>query len=172
MKHPIETVTLALLLTSIVSCDFFRMDYVPTSKQIVASHSTFLVAPKSHSISGHYANMDVDSTVFTYASETTSCDAFWQSIDEVSSTDGWECIAEKENQRHYERIIPRTGQMHFHSAEQVRVHCDPTDNQVVVAWVQGDSFDPVGHFDRIGEASFANRTVWPRFNSLARRAEP
>lgn len=172
MNHTFKLLTLAPLLASIVSCDFMRMDYVPTSDQIVASHGTFLVAPKSHSILGHYANMDVDSTVFTYTSEAVSDDVFWQSIDSASSADGWKCIGKDEMQRRFERIIPKTGQKVFHSAEQVRVHFDPSDNTAVVAWVQGDSSDAVDHFDSTGEAAFADRAVWPRFDSLAKKSEP
>ena len=172
MKHAIESLTFAILLTSVVSCDFLHMDYVPTPKQIVASHSTFLVTPEPNSITGHYANMDVDSIVFTYNSISSGHDAFWQSIDDASSARGWKCVAQDGNQRHYERIIPKTGQKAFHSGEQVRVYYRPSDNATVVAWVQGDSIEPIDNFDSMGEAAFADRTVWPKFDSLAQKAEP
>jgi hypothetical protein len=109
--------------------------------------------------------------VFTYTSEAVSADEFWQLLDNASTADSWKCIVKEETQRRFERIIPKTGQKVFHSAEQVRVHFDPSRNMAVVAWVQADSSDAVDHFDATGEASFADRVVWPRFDSLAKKAE-
>jgi hypothetical protein len=72
-----------------------------------------------------------------------------------------------ETERHYERLIPKTGKKMFHSAEQVRVSYDPSNSNVVVGWVQADSFDTVDHFSQTEESSFADSAVWPRFNELA-----
>ena len=165
LNHFFIIVTFIIAAITIAGCDALKMDYVPTPGQIMASHGTFLVAPKS--VTGHYANKDVDSVVFSYTTEAQDSDAFWQSVDTAADTANWTHIYTKDNERHYERLIPRTGQRIFNSAEQVRVSFDSSNGYVVVAWVQADSTNTVKQFSQTGESSFAESAVWPRFRALA-----
>ena len=152
-------------LATVAGCDLLSMEYVPTSAQITASHARFLVAQQA--VTGHYANMDVDSAIFSYKTDATDEATFWQAVDDALLADKWKCTSNSGNERHYERIIPKTGQRMLHSAEQARISYNPSSRQVVVAWVQADSSDSVESFSQTGESSFANSAVWPRFNSLA-----
>ncbi len=151
----------AVLIGMLSGCD----SYVPKPAQITAAHGTFLVLPKA--VTGHFANMDVDSIVFSYTTGAADAEAFWLSLDKAATTAEWTNTKDTETECHYERMIPKTDQRMFHSAEQVRVSYDPSNSDVVVAWVQADSFDAVDRFSQTGESSFADSAVWPRFNELA-----
>jgi len=156
-----EFVLTAILIGMLAGCD----NYVPKPAQISAAHGTFLVLPKA--VAGHYANMDVDSIVFSYTTGVRDVEAFWASLDKAATAAEWTKTKDTTTECHYERIIPKIGQKMFHSAEQVRVSYDPSNSNVVVAWVQADSLDAVDHFSQTGESSFADSAVWPRFRELA-----
>jgi len=151
---------LVCLIFAVVGCN----DYVPKPAQITACHGTFLVAAKA--ITGHYANMDVDSVIFSYTSTAKDADAFWQALDSAATAAKWKCENKTAIERHYERLIPKTGQQMFHSAEQVRISYNAVSGSVVVAWVQADSFDAVENFSQTGESSFADSGIWPQFDTL------
>lgn len=155
---------LLLLTLCFYGCEIIKMDYVPEEEQIRNAFDSFLVKPAE--VTGHYANMDIDCVVFTYRSEAAEGAAFWKLLDDALTERKWKCTREDETQRHYERIYHKTGEQLFHSAEQLRISFNPETKFVVVAWVQADSLDPVEQFSENDEAGFADRVVWPRFDTL------
>lgn len=161
---------LAVAFALINSCDVLDMNYVPTAEQLRGNRHYKAFIVKETDIEGVYANMDVDSAVFTYISKATNETEFWSEVDKNTQDSGWELVESQDNTQRYERIIPRRGKLAFHSAEEVRIACDAKTMTVVVAWVQADESELPEHFPETGpEGSFARQVIWPKFDELVAR---
>ncbi|REK20871.1 MAG: hypothetical protein DWQ41_23480, partial [Planctomycetota bacterium] len=170
MSHRTSIGILALLTAITAGCDL--NSYMPSAEKLrnrSNPSAAFIVG--EHDIRGIYGNMDVDSAIYTYQTDTKDEEEFWASLDKATSDDGWTLREERDNYRCYVRIIPRTGQQVFHSAEEVRVAFKPQSQQVFLAWVQADERSLPKDFPSDGEGRFAKNVIWPRFEEALYGAE-
>lgn len=144
--------------------------YVPDAEILLspdAPSRAFIISDRE--VRGIYANMDVDSTIYQYVTETHNSNKFWELVHERARQDGWMQIENRDLIRIYDRVVAAKGQQRFHSAEQVRIAYRPGTGAVTVAWVQVDSSQLLTRFPRQGvEADFAMRVVWPQFDELTK----
>ena len=119
-------------------------------------------------IRGIYANMDVDSSVYSYTTSHESASEFWAAIAAEADDVGWSAINDDTlpaNRKRFLYITPKTGQQILHSVEEVRVAFRPKDRSVFVAWVQSDQRELPKAFPTDGpEGDFAIRVIWPKFD--------
>jgi len=163
-----------LLLAAIfpVGCDLNT--YTPTTEMLRSSRNpsgAFIVGESE--IRGVYANMDVDSSIYTYTTSAESASVFWAAIATAADDAGWAPIDDEtlsEDCKRFLCITPKTGKQVFHSVEEVRVAFRNEDRSVVVAWVQSDQRElPTAFPDDGPEGDFADRVVWPKFERTVAR---
>ncbi len=150
-----------------IGCDLNT--YTPTAEMLRSNRNpsgAFIVGESG--VRGIYANMDVDSSVYSYTTSYKSASEFWAAIAAEADDAGWSAINEDTpttNRKRFLCITPKVDQQVFHSVEEVRVAFRPKDRSVFVAWVQSDQRDLPKAFPTDGpEGDFAIRVVWPEFD--------
>ena len=173
--YPNQFSKIALCITVAIlvifnACYQLDMDYVPTPPQLRESnwYSEFIIDETN--LQGIYGNQDVDSVIFTYATNIADETSFWTLLDKIARDHHWKALPVEDNVRRYERIIPRTENIRYHSAEEVRIACRSETMTITVAWVQADELKLPEHFPKTGpEGSFAREVIWPKFNEARGR---
>ena len=122
------------------------MEYIPTNEQIHKWHGAFLIEPIE--IHGIYANMDVDSALFSYTSKNR------EPIKELSKSlvsNQW--IVHKSSLT--EVILYKTER----GLEVVKV--SKTSANICIGWLQADG---AGSIDaKTNETNWANKHFWPKY---------
>lgn len=163
-----QRIFIVLLIAVIaVGCDLNT--YTPTAENLRSKRNpsgAFIVGESG--IQGVWANMDVDSSIYTYTTSCESAPEFWAAVAATASDAGWSTIDDKtlgENCKRFLCITPKTGEQMFHGVEEARVAFRTQDHRVVVAWVQADQQNLPKTFPDDGpEGDFARRVVWPKFS--------
>ncbi|MBI5757270.1 MAG: hypothetical protein HZA46_01985 [Planctomycetales bacterium] len=112
---------------------------------------------------GDYVNFDIDSLVFHYETAVTPVNEVWSRINARIADTGWTEKGSDSSYRRYVRVTPMEGQRKYGSSEEVRVAIRKASSMIVVGYVQADSERAI---EDTQEGEFAERVVWPLFDSL------
>ena len=153
-----------LVVGALLACDTPDMERIPTDEELRTWPVLKPFLMSAESLTGVYRNLDVDCAVFHYRSSLPT-EQFWRQIEESATAQGWTPLPNGERKyRTYQRLVPR-GSMGFSSAEEARIAY--VAGRVVVGYVQSDQWsENPGPVAQSSEGRFAERQVWPKFDSL------
>jgi len=163
-----------ILAVFVTGCTVITMEETPTPEVIEKWMGDFLIEPDQ--ITGVYRNLDVDSLVFTYKTESTTAPAFEDALSSALQNSKWrrsqnvtDCIEFRRSFQKGERSDDRPDMAMFSSFEVAKLALAPDNTTVVVAYVQADGSGDETCFENTGEAKWADQVIWPKFDKL--RAE-
>lgn len=154
-----KTILIFFCIFLLAGCDALKMDYVPTEEQIRKHYSAMLVEPIS--IQGIYANIDVDSVVFSYKSNNLS---FQSRIIERLQAEKWhlqaisgsEIVATKSKP-------PGQGELQFYTLQLVKLSMN--QGKVCVGYLQIDTNSEANMQTETVETKWASEKLWPKYES-------